>query len=154
MATHSQQPDPTNLCVVIAPGWVPATPERPAAAPAGTPRRPSDETICEVHTALESQDHSPTEGERIGRRLFLALAGFILLGPGLLLLLGLVGIHVPGELALALLATIAFGAGFAAIHEPVDPERLERRKRRRQVEAEGRPVGCCSGPRPLRCFKE
>lgn len=149
---NAGQPKQAPGGFIIAPGWVPNQSLAVAAPPAA--RRPDDETLCTVEAALEAEASQPSEGERIGRRLVLALVGFIFLGPGLLLLLGLVGIVVPPELALATLVVMGFGAGFAALHEPLDPEREARREARRRAADAGRPIGCCSGPRPMRCFRD
>lgn len=136
--------------MIVGPGWSPPT--ALATARPG-PRRPDPASLCEVEKALDAEAQAPDEGERILRRLVIAIFFFAIAGPGVLGLLAWAGIELPPLLALALIGAIAVGAILTALNEPKDAVREARRARVREADAGGRALGCCSGPRPMRCFR-
>jgi len=104
---------------------------------------------CEpVSDALrdEAGREPPSEAVQVGRRLLLVTLGAVVVVPGLMVLLAMLGVEVPPTMALALLGLIGIGAVVSAARADDRPKRA----RRFDEEDEGQPVGCCPGPRPLR----
>lgn len=121
------------------------------ASPRSQPRAPEGETLCSVAEALEAEAEAPDEPERILRRLALAVLALIVIAPLAIVGLDKVGVELPPELALAIVAVLGAGAVMTALGEPRDAAKAARR--RAEAMDDARPVGCCQGPRPMQCFK-
>jgi hypothetical protein len=121
------------------------------ASPRSQPRAPEGETLCSVSAALEAEAEAPDEPERILRRLALAVLALIVIAPLAIVGLDKVGVELPPELALAIVAVLGAGAVMTALGEPRDEAKAARR--RAEAMDDARPVGCCQGPRPMKCFK-
>lgn len=132
------QYEPPTETILVGPGLDPRehTPPRRAEV-ADEPCRPQ-------------QPEQPDETARAARRVVIALLLGILAVP--LLMWGMVALNaeVTPATAIVLMGLVAFGAvgGAAATDRSAG-----RTKQSRPVEDEGRPVGCCPGPRPLRAFR-
>jgi len=98
-----------------------------------------------------SQRHEE-QGKRLARRLFIAFVIVMLLAFGFFVLLPQFGMEMPPIVPL-----MAFGVILAAAllnHDAEAPEEEAERRSRVASDDDARPIGCCSGPRPLRCFRD
>ncbi|MCA9297728.1 MAG: hypothetical protein KDA28_01600, partial [Phycisphaerales bacterium] len=111
--------------------------DRPSLPFADGERMPYDLHLPEGYESPSAR----SEGARLGRRILIALAMMILLAFVCLWLLPRVGIVVPPIALMLVFVAIVIGSVMSLQGEsPRTPPR--------PVEDDGRPVGCCPGPRP------
>ncbi|MEM7621926.1 MAG: hypothetical protein AAF235_01840 [Planctomycetota bacterium] len=109
------------------------------------------ETLREQQRA-EQHDEA---GKRLARRLFIAFVLTLALAGVFFVLLPQIGIDLP-----PLIPLMSFGVIFVAAilnHSADAPDAQDPASRTtagRSTEDQGRPVGCCSGPGHLRCFRD
>ncbi len=97
------------------------------------------------------------EGQRLLMRLVVAFCLAVVLAAVCFVILPAKGIDVPAYIPLLAVAIIAIAALMTASAEGQLPTRAEREGAQGQGGCgcdEGRPVGCCSGPRPPRFLRE
>lgn len=120
-------PDPDTPALRIGPGTDPAADDLMARARAEAKRREDDERY----------------GRAIARRLFVAFLACVLIALACFVLVpAWLGVHVPPWVPLLSFLAIATGAIMTVPERDKPACACE--------DDEGRPVGCCPGPRPLR----
>lgn len=132
----SREPDQRDSIFIIGPG-------------VDTARLP-DEPCCadpRAYSAAADEEHNRREGRRLLLRLIVAFALVITLGFVCFVVLPGFGVHLPPIVPLAAFAAIVVGSLMTAKAEGHFPP-PQRRK-----EDEGRPIGCCPGPRPPRSLR-
>jgi F0F1-type ATP synthase assembly protein I len=108
--------------------------------------------IEEARERLRKEDERNTEGKKLARRLFIAFAMIAVLGVVFYIVLPHYGVRMPAILPVLCFIAIMVGTVMAAREDATntddDPDQCCRE------DDDGRPIGCCQGPRPLRAFKD
>ncbi|MEZ6318960.1 MAG: hypothetical protein R3B49_09445 [Phycisphaerales bacterium] len=109
---------------------------------------PSDPAALMARARAEARRQDEERyGRAIAKRLFIAFLACLLIALACFVLVpAWVGVHVPPYVPLLSFLAIAAGAIMTMPDRP-DADACA-------CEDEGRPVGCCSGPRPLRAFRD
>lgn len=118
-----------------------STPDEPGLA-AATP------APCCVETPAERLARQQLEQARAARRVLIAFLLVLLLVPVVLFVAVVSDIEIPLFAIFALFGLVLAGAMAAAAGRTAD------RPSPSPPQDEGRPIGCCSGPRPMRRFRE
>ncbi len=109
-----------------------------------------DEPCCADRADLSfanDEAHNRREGRRLLLRLIVAFALVILLGFVCFVVLPGFGVHLPPIVPLAAFAAIVVGSLLTAKAEGHFPPP------QRKPDDDGRPIGCCPGPRPPRSLR-
>ncbi|MCA9304807.1 MAG: hypothetical protein KC996_11855 [Phycisphaerales bacterium] len=114
------------------------------------PDTQSSMLIDEARERLRLEDERNTEGKRLARRLFIAFALIALLGVVFYIVLPHYGVHMPAILPLLCFGAILVGTVLSARDEAMSnaPNGCA------CTDDDGRPIGCCQGPRPLNAFRQ
>jgi hypothetical protein len=124
--------------------------QQPLIGPDGLQEEPSM-LIEEARERLRKEDERNTEGKRLARRLFLAFAMIAVLGVVFYIVLPNYGVRMPPVLPVLCFIAIMVGTVMAAREDAAnsgdEPDECC------NEDDDGRPIGCCQGPRPLRAFK-
>lgn len=88
------------------------------------------------------------QSRRLARRLVIAFILIVLTGVVFFIVVPLMGVHLP--LIVPVLCFVAIVVGAVIVHAGEAPEEKQPCPR----DDEGRPIGCCPGPRPLRGFRD
>ncbi|MCL4742697.1 MAG: hypothetical protein KJZ54_10895 [Phycisphaerales bacterium] len=132
----ARDPQETDSVIIIGPG-------------VDSGRLP-DEPCCAdpaAFSAAADEAHKRREGRRLVLRLIVAFALVILLGFVCFVVLPDFGVHLPPIVPIAAFAAIVVGSLLTAKAEGHFPPP------QRTQEDEGRPIGCCPGPRPPRSLR-
>lgn len=109
--------------------------------------------IEDARERLRLEDERNSEGKKLARRLFIAFAMIALLGVVFYIVLPHYGVYMPAILPLLCFGAIVVGTLLSAreeaalLNEPEDPGCA-------CADDDGRPIGCCQGPRPLNAFRK
>lgn len=123
--------------------------QRPLIGPAENETGPSL-LIEEARERLRVEEERNTEGKRLARRLFIAFALIALLGVVFYIVLPRYGVRMP-----AILPLLCFGAIFVGTLLSARDEAMNTKSSGCAcTDDDGRPIGCCQGPRPLNAFKQ
>lgn len=142
--------EPPTQTILVGPGLDPRehAPARPVThAEKGSEVLPEDGLARSENSASEEAD----ETGRAARRVIIALLLGIVAVPALLWGMVAVNAEVTPATAITLIGLVAIGAVGGAAATDRASGRVKRAARR---DDEGRPVGCCPGPRPLRAFRD
>ena len=118
--------------------------------PGVDPGRLPDEPCCAdpaAFSVVDDETHKRREGRRLLMRLIVAFTLVILLGFVCFVVLPDFGVLLPPIVPIAAFAAIVIGSLLTAKAEGHFPPPQRRR------EDEGRPIGCCPGPRPPRSMR-
>lgn len=108
--------------------------------------------IEDARERLRLEDERNSEGKKLARRLFIAFALIALLGVVFYIVLPHYGVYMPAILPLLCFGAILVGTILSAreeasiLSDPDDPGCG-------CADDDGRPIGCCQGPRPLNAFR-
>ena len=128
---------------------------RPLIGPATDQSSPDDQPsmlLSDARERLRIEDEQNTEGRQLARRLFIAFALIALLGVIFYIVLPHYGVRMPAILPLLCFGAIAVGTILSARDEAA--MRSPGNESSCGCDDDGRPVGCCQGPRPLRSFRD
>jgi len=104
-------------------------------------------TPCCTETPAERLAREQLEQARTARRVLVSFILFLLLVPVVLFVAVVSDIEIPMVAIFALFGLVLVGALMAGAGRPAD-------RAPTPPQDEGRPIGCCSGPRPMRRFRQ
>jgi hypothetical protein len=112
-----------------------------------------DRLMDRARAAATRQDDQNREAVALGKRLVIAFVLMVALSVGFVVLVAELNVYVPPIVFLLSFVAIAVGAVLTVLPG------AEARARRRDAscgcaDQDGRPIGCCQGPRPLRMFRD
>ena len=111
-----------------------------------------DRLMDRARAAAAREDEQNREAAALGRRLVIAFVLMVALSVGFVVLVAELNVHVPPIVFLLSFLAIAVGTVLTVL--PGAEERARKRESSCGCEGEdGRPIGCCQGPRPLRMFR-
>lgn len=114
------------------------------------PSAPAASSSCAcAETPTERAERERIEQARTARRVLVSFILFLLLMPVVLFVTAISEIEIPMVAIFGLFALVLVGALMTAAGNNAD-----RPEPQSPPEDEGRPIGCCSGPRPMRRFRE
>ncbi|MFI4897959.1 MAG: hypothetical protein ACIARR_09050 [Phycisphaerales bacterium JB059] len=112
-----------------------------------------DRLMDRARAAAAREDDRNREAVALGKRLVIAFVLMVGLSVGFVVLVAELNVYVPPIVFLLSFIAIAVGTVLTVLPG------AEVRSRQRGsscgcADAEGRPIGCCQGPRPLRMFRD
>ena len=114
--------------------------------------------IEDARERLRQEDERNTEGKQLARRLFIAFAAIAVLGVVFYIVLPRYGVRMPPILPLLCFAAILVGTLLSAREDSAinntDYDDELNTESGCGCNDDGRPIGCCQGPRPLRMFRD
>ncbi|MFT5422716.1 MAG: hypothetical protein ACI89L_000481 [Phycisphaerales bacterium] len=145
MRGRAGQPNDPNAAgpitpFLIGPGLDPTqpTPTTPTADPAR-------DLLEDARLKVRCENEEEEQTIALTRRLVIAFVLIILIGAVFFILMPYYGMNLPPIMPLMVFIAIAAGALLTAPKAP---------KKKRCADDDGRAIGCCQGPRPLRSFRD
>lgn len=141
-----QHSDPSGLdqSFLIGPGIDP-TRQPPPATPPPTDPDTSHDLLEDARLKIRCENEEEEQTIALTRRLVVAFVLIVLIGAVFFIVMPYYGMNLPPIMPILVFIAIAAGALLTAPRVP---------KKKRCDSDDGRAIGCCQGPRPLRSFRD
>ncbi len=116
----------------------------------------ADDLMDRARAAAQREDDENREGVALGKRLIIAFVMMVALSIAFIVLVAELNVYVPP--IVFLLSFIAIAVGTTLTVMPTGESKQSAGKSQSSCgcapDDEGRPIGCCQGPRPMRMFRD
>ncbi len=120
----------------------------------GRPMIGPDDLMDRARAAASREDDEKKQAAALGKRLIVAFVMMVALSVGFVVLVAELSVYVPPIVFLLSFVAIAVGTTLTVLSSAESPRTRKPEGSCGCADDEGRPIGCCQGPRPMRMFRE
>ena len=113
-----------------------------------------DDLMDRARAAASREDDEKKQAVALSKRLIVAFVMMVVLSVGFVVLVAELNVYVPPIVFLLSFIAIAVGTMLTVLSGASDQRKAKGQASCGCADDDGRPIGCCQGPRPLRMFRD